>query len=96
MAVRGSRAGYRGLVAGLALSGGVHGALGTLDLAWRDGAWAAVVTTLLAAVFVVAAAVPGRADAEPVGGRVWWSAQPVLLLWVVLAGSPSVARAGVS
>jgi len=99
VAVRGSRAGYRGLVAGLALSAGLHGALGTVDLAWRDGAPAAVATALLAAAFVVAAALPGpgwRGGAEPVGGRVWWVAQPALLLWVVLAGSPSVARAGVS
>jgi endonuclease/exonuclease/phosphatase family metal-dependent hydrolase len=99
VAVRGSRAGYRGLVAGLTLSAGLHGALGTVDLAWRDGAPAAVATMLPAAAFVLAAARPGpgwRGGAEPVGGRVWWVAQPALLLWVVLAGSPSVARAGVS
>jgi len=96
VAVRGTRAGYRGLVAGLALAAGLLGALGTLDLAWRDGAAATVASTLLAAAFVVTAAVPASGDTVPVGGRVWWLAQPVLLLWVVLAGSPSVARAGVS
>jgi endonuclease/exonuclease/phosphatase family metal-dependent hydrolase len=73
--------------------------LGTVNLAWRDGAPPAAPTALLATAFVLAAAVPGpgwRGGGEPVGGRVWWIAQPVLLLWVVLAGSPSVARAGVS
>ena len=66
VAVRGVA--YRGFVAGLAASAVLHGALGTVDLAWRGGVLPAVVVLALAGAFAWSSVVPAGAGGGPTGG----------------------------
>jgi endonuclease/exonuclease/phosphatase family metal-dependent hydrolase len=91
VAVRGS--GFGGVVIGIALSALVHGALGTVDLAWRGGLWS-VVVVVVAAAFLASSAGP---PAGPVTGpRAWGVVLPALLLWGAVGGSPSLVTASVA
>ncbi|MFC4913925.1 endonuclease/exonuclease/phosphatase family protein [Actinomadura gamaensis] len=94
-----------GFVAGLAVSGVLHAALGGIDLVWRDGAWpwlvllaelAAFATTLFAKPLRIHVSEQGGRgfDGEGArGGRVWWVLGPALLLWGLYTGSTSHAQA---
>ncbi len=80
-----------GLLLGVCLDVGVHGAAGTVDLSWQPGGIAVLVVASLATVLVVAAAV----DPPAAGGGGGWQAiviGPWLVLGSVVYGN--VAYAG--
>ncbi|MCP2338999.1 endonuclease/exonuclease/phosphatase family protein [Actinomadura rupiterrae] len=88
-----------GFIAGLAVSGVLHAALGGIDLVWRDGVWPWLVLALELAAFALTLR-PGAGasgdqaqDAGALGGRVWWTFGPALLLWGLYTGSTSHAQA---
>ncbi|RQX09578.1 endonuclease/exonuclease/phosphatase family protein [Micromonospora inaquosa] len=101
-----------GLALGFAVNAALHAVLDTVDLVWRGGWLAWLLSAVAVAVFLLSTAQPGQpatragtadgpdgpADAlgGPGGGRAWLLAGPALLLAGMVALSPALARTGMS
>ncbi|MBQ0976823.1 MULTISPECIES: endonuclease/exonuclease/phosphatase family protein [Micromonospora] len=88
-----------GLALGFAVNAALHAVLDTVDLVWRGGWLAWLLSSVAVVLFVLGTAQPGiRADGVTgTGGvRAWLLAGPALLLAAMVALSPALARTGMS
>ncbi|SCG37678.1 endonuclease/exonuclease/phosphatase family protein [Micromonospora zamorensis] len=88
-----------GLALGFAVNAALHAVLDTVDLVWRGGWLAWLLSSVAVVLFVLGTAQPGtRADGVTgTGGvRAWLLAGPALLLAGMVALSPALARTGMS
>lgn len=88
-----------GLALGFAVNAALHAVLDTVDLVWRGGWLAWLLSSVAVVLFVLGTAQPGtRADGVTGAGgvRAWLLAGPGLLLAAMVALSPALARTGMS